>query len=68
MEPSAERVLFDRVLLLATLTAGPLTDAADLAHVAGTCRFFAYVVRGEDAALWRPVWLRECTGVILRRA
>jgi hypothetical protein len=63
MEPAAERVLFDCVLLLATLTAGPLTDAADLAHVAGTCRFFAYVVRGEDTALWRPVWLCECSSL-----
>jgi hypothetical protein len=65
MHPAAERVLFDRVLLLATLTAGPLAAAttADLARVAGTCRFFAAVVRGEDAALWRPVWLRECASV-----
>jgi hypothetical protein len=34
--------------------------------VAGTCRFFAAVVRGEDAALWRPVWLRECASVRAR--
>jgi hypothetical protein len=60
MHSAAARVLFDGELLLAILAAGPLADAKDLARVACACRFFAGVVRSEDTALWRPVWLREC--------
>jgi hypothetical protein len=55
MDPAAERVLFDRGLLLATLTAGPLTAAADLARVACTCRFFASVVLREDTRGEHPL-------------
>jgi hypothetical protein len=60
MNSAAARVLFDRELLFTILAAGPLADAKDLSRVACACRFFAAVVRSEDTALWRPVWLRAC--------
>ena len=65
MHPAVKAVLFNRALLTRALAAGPLNEAADLARVAGACRFFASVMCGAtaDAELWRPVWQRECASM-----
>lgn len=65
MHPAVEAVLFNRALLVKTLTAGPLNEAADLASVAGACRFFQRVVcdGAADAELWQPLWWHECASV-----